>query len=533
MIIWLQGPSGGGKSTVGRFLAQLRGVPFLDLDKQIEAEAGKSILDIFWHDGETAFRRMEWNVLLRIMESAPGPTVIALGGGAVADPAIRSMIRESGIRIFLDVDATTAIERLQGGEPRPLLFEEDPLLAWKRLYRQRLGWYQEAELTIRSDAPPEAIAERLNHQINQLMEPAWHIQTEPNGERCSITGYAALPPLVRRLRQLAAGRKVALVMDAAVAQLYHDHLGLDDGSEHLVLRIEATEESKSFKIVEEFARALVAGGFTRDSLMVGIGGGVATDVAGFLASIFMRGIGCAYVPTTLLGQVDAAIGGKTAINVGGIRNLVGTIRQPSEVLVCGAFLRSLPVRELRSGFVEALKMGIANSAELARAVALAAPAILHGEIPAILDEVIRQSIATKIDVVERDTFDASLRMSLNLGHTFGHALEGSAPGIYAHGEAVAFGLIAAAEMSHAVGSITSDRCDEIASAALPFTLRAAPIPPVERMIRAMRSDKKRAGSGIRFVLPTQQVGVRLFDTDEVAIIQHAVRRAAERMEAGG
>lgn len=530
MIIWLQGPSGAGKTTVGPALARLRGVPFLDLDELIEAEAGKSILDIFWHDGETAFRRMEWNVLLRIMEGDPQPAVIALGGGAVADPAIRSMTRESGIRIFLDVDGATAIERLQGGAPRPLLFEEDPLLAWKRLYRQRLAWYQESELTLASDAPPEQLAEHLNQKINQLLRPTWQLQTSPSGQPCSITGYAALPPLVGHLHQLAAGRKVALVIDSAVAQLYHDQLGLDDGSQHLVLRVEAGEGAKNFQVVEEFAGALAAAGFTRDSLLVGIGGGVVTDVAGFLASVFMRGIPCAYIPTTLLGQVDAAIGGKTAINVAGIRNLVGTIRQPTDVLVCGAFLRSLSARELRSGFVESVKMGIANSAQLAGAAAEAAPAILQGQLPENLDEVIRLSIATKIDVVERDTFDASLRMSLNLGHTVGHALESVAPGSYAHGEAVAFGLIAAAEMAHEIGVITNARRNQIADSALPFTLPAAPAPPAERMIRAMLSDKKRAGAGIRFVLPTEHVGVRLFDTEDMEMIAEILRRATARVE---
>lgn len=532
MIIWLQGPSGSGKSTVGQHLARLRGIPFIDLDEQIEAEAGKSILDIFWHDGETTFRRMEWNILLQIMEADQEPKVIALGGGAVADPAVRSMIRESGIRLFLDVDPATAIERLQGAAPRPLLFEEDPLLAWKRLYRQRLGWYQEAEITLQSNSLPEKIAEQLNLRINQLLQPTWQIQTAPSGQPCCITGYAALPPLVSHLHQLAAKRKVAFVIDSAVAQLYHDHLGLDDGTEHLVLRIEAGEESKSFKIVEEFARALAAAGFTKDSLVIGIGGGVVTDVAGFLASVFMRGIGCVYVPTTLLGQVDAAIGGKTAINVAGIRNLVGTIRQPTDVLVCSAFLRSLSVRELKSGFVEAIKMGIANSAKLAGVAAEAAPAILEGTLPKNLDEVTQLSIATKVDVVERDTFDASLRMSLNLGHTFGHALEAAVPGIYAHGEAVAFGLIAAAEMAYEVGSITEIRRNQITHAALPFTLRAAPIPPSERIIRAMLSDKKRAGAGIRFVLPTEQVGVMLFNTEEIELIKKILHRAAEHVVVG-
>src|SRR5205823_12657774 len=139
--------------------------------------------------------------------------------------------------------------------------------------------------------------------------------------------------------------------------------------------------------------------------IVGIGGGVVTDVAGFLASVYMRGIGAIYIPTTLLAQVDASIGGKTAVNAAGIRNLLGTFKQPSDILISPAFLGSLPHRELRSGFVESLKMGIANSESLAHEVEAATPQLLAGELPSNIDKLIRISVETKLAVVEQDTFD--------------------------------------------------------------------------------------------------------------------------------
>lgn len=530
MIIWLQGPSGGGKSTVGRLLAAARGLPFVDLDTEVEQAAGKSVLDIFWHDGEPAFRRMEWNALLAVMERDRAPKVIALGGGAVVDPAVRAMMRSSGLRIFVDVDPAVALARLEADTPRPLLYEEDPAATWRRLYNNRLHFYHEADAVVRADGSAADVAAAIGAAVDELMIPAWSADATIAGEASRVEGYAALFAVAERLRAIAGGRPLGIIADETVARYFGDYLFPDDDRTGITtLTVPSGEEAKTLRSVEDLAAGLVAAGLTREGMIVGIGGGVVTDMAGFVASVYMRGVPCVYVPTTLLAQVDAAIGGKTAINAAGMRNLLGAYRQPAHVLVTPSVLHTLPARELRSGFVESLKMGIINSAPLADAVSAAVPAVLAGEVPANIGEVIRLSIRAKLDVVEQDAHDAGLRLSLNFGHTFGHALEAAEPGAHAHGEAVAFGMIAAAAMACERGAVSASRRDTIAALALPFTGTALRARDHRAVLRAMLADKKREHAGIRFVLPTEETGFTLATVED----RDAIVRAMQWAEALG
>jgi 3-dehydroquinate synthetase len=533
MIIWLQGPSGAGKTTVGRRLAAMRGVPFVDLDEEIERAEGRSILDIFSEGGEGAFRRMEWNALFGLLDRDRSPKVVALGGGAVIDPAIRGAIRASGVRVTLDCDAEAAIARLETDDvPRPLLFEESPLAAWRRLHRQRARFYAETDISVDAGGDPDDVASRVDAGLRLLDTPIWTRESTLAGERSTVSSWRSLYALAGRMRELASEGPLCIVADASIQSYYPEYC--DPGSSGgMMVTVEAGEGNKSLKTIEELAAGLARGGCTRETTIVGIGGGVVTDIAGFLASVYMRGVRSVYIPTTLLGQVDAAIGGKTAVNAAGARNLIGTFKQPEHVLIGSGFLRTLPPRELRSGFVESLKMGIANSAELADAVAVATPAIIDGEIPANIDELLRLSVETKLDVVERDTHDASLRLSLNLGHTFGHALEAAEPDCYAHGEAVAFGLIASAWMSRHLGIIGDERLGAIVSSALPFTLRRDAPHSIPRLIAAMEADKKRSSGGLRFVLPTEAAGVEIRTVTEKEIVAEAVEYAFGRIEGGG
>lgn len=530
MILWLQGPSGAGKTTIGRRLAERSGLLFIDLDEAIEREQGRSILDIFWSDGEAAFRRMEWNTLLAIVEGDHEPKVIALGGGAVTDPDIRAMMRGTGLRITLDITAEQAMSRLEADTPRPLLYEEDPAAAWRRLYNQRRRFYADADLTVDAGRPAEEVADEVYAALPGLTGAAWSYTAELAGESSTVAGYRSLFFMMRRLRELADGRQLCIVADASIAKYYGDYLAEEErDSRHLLLTVEQGEGEKSLRVVEQLAAGMTSAGFTRECVVAAIGGGVVTDLGGFLASIYMRGVRAVYVPTTLLGQVDAAIGGKTAVNAAGIRNLLGTFRQPSDVLIWPGFLRTLAGRELRSGFVESLKMGIGNSSELAAAVERAMPDILNGEIAANMEDVIRLSVRAKLDVVERDTHETSLRMSLNLGHTFGHALEAVAPGEYAHGEAVAFGLIASALMAFDLGRITGDRMEWIIHRALPFTHAASSIPDLRALLRTMEGDKKRSADGFRFILPTEETGVVIHSTTDMEPVTAAMKGAFARI----
>jgi shikimate kinase / 3-dehydroquinate synthase len=531
MNIWLQGPSGAGKSTVGRIVAERLGRSFIDLDETIAREHGSSVADIFWNEGEKVFRQLEWDALLDVIESGDTNAVVALGGGAVADPAVRSLIRSRGLRLFLNVPAEIALQRLEDGEPRPLLYEEDPEAAWRKLYRTRLRYYQDCEATVESAASVDDVATEIVRIVEQLMQPEWTITRTLEGETSTVRCYGSLYMLFDQLRLDTMGRQVCMITDRSVVQSYDDFLFSSDEYSRTVVTIDCGEEHKSLATVERCAREMATRGFTRGGLIVALGGGVVTDVAGFLASIYMRGVEVWYIPTTLLAQVDAAIGGKTAVNASGIRNLLGTVRQPSQILISPAFLRSLTYRELKSGFVEALKMGIANSAVLAGSVERAMPELLAGEIPANISEVIRLSIETKLDVVEQDMYDTSLRHSLNFGHTFGHALEASEPGDYAHGEAVAFGLVAAAEFAYMIGRITERRRDAVIALSLPFTHRSERRHDVTAMLGAMKSDKKRTSAELHFVLPVEDTGVETYRTDDTGVVAAAIASAFEAIEA--
>jgi shikimate kinase / 3-dehydroquinate synthase len=530
MITWLVGPSGAGKTTLGRLLSARLDRPFIDLDERVEIEAGRTIEQIFSSDGEVAFRRLEWNALLDLVDTVEGPCIVALGGGAVVDAGVRGIIRSTGHRLFVDIDAETAIARLEGGPARPLLYEEDPIAAWRQLYGRRHNYYRDCDAMIRSDADPELVAARAEEALAQLDEPMWSIDSTIGGERSVVEGYRSLHALLTRLEQIIGDRRSIIVTDAMLASEYGELLTGGRYRLGTLFSIDAGEREKTLASAEQVIRNCATSGLTRDDVLVGFGGGVVTDLVGFAASVYMRGIECVYVPTTLLAQVDAAIGGKTALDVAGIRNLVGTVRQPRHVLMSPSLLRSLPPRELRSGFVESVKMGIANSAGLAAECDRASAAIIAGEIPENIDAVIELSIRTKLAVVERDAHDTSERLSLNFGHTFGHALEAVEHDRHAHGEAVAFGIVCAAEAAGELGSISEERRDEILSRVVPFAGPVGREHDVEAIVAAMFTDKKRTGTGLRLILPLEQTGVRIHETTDRDLLRRAVTRAIERLD---
>jgi shikimate kinase/3-dehydroquinate synthase len=391
---------GAGKSTHGPALAERLGRPFVDVDEVIAAREGASVTELFERLGEPGFRELEERTTAEALRAGQ-PSVVALGGGAPTSEATRAALRESALTLLLDVDADEAWARVGGDETRPLARDRDAFVA---LHASRRVLYEET-----ADARARDVDGAL------LASAGVHV------ERGALQSLGELIP---------GDGQVELVVDAHVngihgvdAQLA---LGARDTVAHEVPRGEA---AKTVAVVERLWRALRVG---RDGTLVALGGGATTDVGGFAAATYMRGIPWVAVPTTLVGQVDAAIGGKTAVDLPEVKNLAGAFHWPARTVVDPLLLDTLPEAELLNGAAEVVKTGL-----LAGEPIWERP--LHARV--------RACAAFKAAVCLRDPHDRGPRNQLNLGHTFGHALEAAAGYELSHGGAVALGLVAALRLS--------------------------------------------------------------------------------------
>ena len=275
------------------------------------------------------------------------------------------------------------------------------------------------------------------------------------------------------------------------------------GFEVRLIEMPEGERFKRLATVEELAEKLVKLGADRNSAAVAFGGGVAGDVAGFLASMFMRGIDVVQIPTTVLAQVDASIGGKTGVNLKAGKNLIGAFHQPRVVLIDPEVLSTLPDREYRAGLYEALKCGVIGKPELFTAFEKQREKIEDRD-PATVEFLITESVKLKAHVVSVDEKENGLRRILNFGHTVGHALEAETnyKGLL-HGEAVAWGMVAASRIAEIVGALDDESRSRITEA----TLGLARLPKLEvrgqSIVRRLQSDKKTRNGKVHFVLPTE------------------------------
>ena len=298
--------------------------------------------------------------------------------------------------------------------------------------------------------------------------------------------------------------QVFVVTTADVWELQSKSLDLKHlNREICVLFFPGGEKNKRLAAVESLTEQMIAAGGDRSSVVVAFGGGIVTDVAAFTAAVFMRGIPVVQVPTTLLAQVDAAVGGKTGVNLVGGKNLVGAFHQPLGVLIDPSVLSTLPEREYRAGLWEILKAGIIRSRPLFDRMVGERERILRQD-PEALDAIIAESVRIKAEVVSADEKEGDLRRILNFGHTVGHALEAETRyEKFLHGEAVAFGMRAATHLARITGTLAENDTKEILTAIDAY----GPIPPVtaidpEALLGRLESDKKTIGGQVHFVLPT-------------------------------
>jgi shikimate kinase/3-dehydroquinate synthase len=453
--IVMVGLMGAGKSSIGRRLAVRLALPFFDADTEIEAAAGMTVSDIFTLHGESAFRDVERKVMARLLDGEA--KVIATGGGAFLDEATQRLVREKSISLWLKADLDTLIRRTEGRNHRPLLLSGDPRQILGDLIAKRYPVYTEADLTVQTgDQPHDEVVEAVVTALENYASSRRHVRVD-----LGARGYDILigPGLIEKAGELIApltkSKRVFIVTDDHVALYHLERLkqSLDRASITYDLHIlPAGESSKDFAHLEALLDAMLAARLERSTLVIALGGGVIGDLAGFAAAIAMRGVDFVQIPTTLLSQVDSSVGGKTGINTKRGKNLVGAFHQPRLVLADSEVLSTLPLREVRSGYAEVAKYGLIDDAPFFTWLENRGAEICRLE-PEPLSKAIAASCAAKARVVGADEREAGLRALLNLGHTFGHALEAETG--YGeklnHGEAVSIGMVLAFDLSVRLG----------------------------------------------------------------------------------
>ncbi|MFN2488477.1 MAG: 3-dehydroquinate synthase [Actinomycetota bacterium] len=498
-MIVLVGFMGAGKSTVGRLLAARLGMPFVDSDDEIERRAGASIADIFATEGEPGFRRLEREVATDLLGGADA--VIALGGGALEDPITCGALEWATVA-YLEVGYGEALRRIGPDGGRPMLAVGDP----RALYERRRGLYERvADVTVATDGRRVAdIVAELQRRASPPV-PAAEVRrvtvAVPGRPYSVVVGSGAASHLGGYLPPLPDAEKAFVVSHPSLrrsARASLDSLGQRGLDVHWS-DVPEGEVSKSLAGAQRLYDELAAAGAHRHDLVVGFGGGVITDLAGYVASTYHRGMAVVHVPTTLLGQVDAAIGGKTGVNLAHGKNLVGTIHQPGAVVCDVNLLRTLPPAEVTSGMAEVVKYGFIADPDLLTLVRARASDIAATD-AGVMIEIVARSAAIKASIVAADEREHGERAFLNYGHTFAHALEHVFGFRWMrHGEAVALGMMAAAHLANELGRIDDDDVelhrDVLASVGLPTSVECE----LDDLERAWRHDKKYR-RGVRFVL---------------------------------
>ena len=305
--------------------------------------------------------------------------------------------------------------------------------------------------------------------------------------------HIVIGDVIGELRSYLPQRRVIVITDANVHRRYKQII---DSFEHIIIGM--GETNKTLYTVEKVYNELIALGADRECFILGFGGGIVTDVSGFVASTYMRGLHFGFVATTLLAQVDASVGGKNGVNVEGYKNMVGVFNQPEFVLCDTSLLRTLPEREFRAGLAEIIKAGIIGDPEL---FSLFENHTLEEfrQDGALLTKIITASVRVKAAIVEADEREGGLRKKLNLGHTFAHAIE-KCSSEFLHGEAVAIGTVMMARVSVQLGTLLEEEADRIGRVIAKMGLPVRSGVDVKRLLKALKLDKKRDADQISLVL---------------------------------
>jgi shikimate kinase/3-dehydroquinate synthase len=474
---------GAGKSNAARAVAKLTEAEAVDADQLLERELGMPIAEFFDQHGEEEFRRREAEVTAGLLESDTG-AAIALGGGSVVSERVREALARHLV-VWLDVPADEAWRRAANGA-RPLARDRR---SFESLHAERAPLYGSVADAV-LPAQRETVARALPSLLALDLLPAgtrliW--ATSESGDYPVFVGEDMLGAGPWPLQ----GRRFC-VTDANVGPLYAERIEPLQAT----VEIEPGEGSKTLAVAERVWRELAAAAMTRDDHLVALGGGVVGDLAGFCAAGYQRGVPVIQAPTTLVGQVDSAIGGKTGVDLPEAKNYVGAYHLPAAVLSDTLALRTLPREELAAGFVEVIKTALIAGGSLWEDVRRVDQVDF-----AALGDIVFACARTKVQVVADDERDTGRRAVLNLGHTVGHAIEAAAGyGRYRHGEAVGLGLLATLELSGA-GELRAEVAGLLERNDLPVRLDTEVA--TADILEVLARDKKADAEGVRFVLLEQ------------------------------
>ncbi len=524
--IVLVGLMGAGKTSIGRRLAARLGLPFRDADSEIELAAGCSIPELFERYGERAFRDGERRVIRRLLSG--DPLVLAFGGGAFIDQETRATARTEAVSIWLRCPLPTLVRRVAGREHRPLLADGDHGEILQRLIDERYPVYAEADVIVDcGDESPDTTTTQVLNALLAWKPPRRLTVALPSTTYDVVIGDHLLDRAGALLAPRLPQKRAIIVSDATVAALHLPTLvqGLaETGVITGQIIVPPGEASKSLESYLAVLDQLLDARVERRTTVIALGGGVVGDLAGFAAATALRGVPFVQIPTTLLSQVDSSVGGKTAVNTKRGKNLVGAFYQPRMVLADTSTLDTLPPRELRAGYAEVAKAGLIGDAAFFSWCERHGSGVVRGDRDAQA-EAIKRACAFKAAVVgddEREEKPNDGRALLNLGHTFGHALEAEYgyDGGLLHGEGVAVGLGLAFKLSAQLGHCSAADADRVISHVAAVGLPAE-LSMLNRRISAstlighMRRDKKVRDGALNFVL-ARGIG-KAFTSSDVSI----------------
>ncbi len=507
--IILTGFMGTGKTTVGRLMAQKLSYEFVDTDQFIEQQIGCSIAEFFRDQGEAAFRKMESELAQELAEREG--LVISTGGRMMLDPANAAALSKSGRVFCLVATPEEILARVSNDTSvRPLLQVPNPLEHIVELMQQRDKGYKRFSQLETSDRQPLAVASELAEFVQGKRDVRLEISA-PTLDYEFIVGSGILP-FVTNLAKING--PTAIITDESVAPLYAHSCGIID----TIISVPPGRQHKTLATAQSICEQLLDADFDRSGTIIALGGTVISELAGFIAATYMRGVDCVQCPTSLLAMVDTSIGGKTGVDLPHGKNLIGAFKQPKTVIADVATLQSLPPRAFASGMAEVIKHSLIADSDLLQKVESGNWKRTAGELQqqaSELQALVAQAIQVKINIIQEDPYEKGRRAVLNFGHTFANAIERLSHHKIRHGEAVAMGMVASTRLSVSQGLCSHPLLERIesvlTSAGLPTRIPADLDP--EHLIIAMGSDKKKKAGKLRYVL-LRDIG-DVFVTDQV------------------